>query len=391
MVTVTMAALRVAIIGGGIGGLSAATALLRKGMDVRVYEQAPALAEVGAGVGLYPNSLRLLKRWGFGAGLARYGAPVTDMRFCRSDGSVVTDMTAFISPEEPNIGIHRADLVTMLADALPAGVVRTGYRGTGFSQGDASAVVTFDNGERAEADVVVAADGIHSVLRHHVGPAAGPVFSGSVAYRGTIPADRVPEWPVGAWRAYMGKGKHFLAYPVRAGQLLNFVGFVPADDEMRESWSASGDPTVLAAEFTGWNPVVERILAAVDATFRWGLYDHPPLDRWSRGRLTLLGDAAHPMLPHLGQGVSQSIEDAAALAALLDGVGSADVTGTLARYESLRRDRTARIQGGARSNGALYDASDTDLRGRDEQVRTQTAELAWVYDYDAEAEAHAAR
>ena len=177
--------------------------------------------------------------------------------------------------------------------------------------------VTFANGAIAEGDVAIGADGIHSVLRPFVVPPSKPVFHGSVAYRGLVPHARVPHWPTDAWQMWLGPSKHFLAFPVRAGELVNYVGFVPADEEMKESWSAKGDPDALRAEFAGWDPRIEELLAQVDTTFKWALYDRDPSPAWTDGRLTLLGDAAHPMLPHLGQGANQSIEDGMALAIIL--------------------------------------------------------------------------
>ncbi|MGH2588545.1 MAG: FAD-dependent monooxygenase, partial [Dehalococcoidia bacterium] len=197
-------------------------------------------------------------------------------------------------------------------------------------------------------------------------------------------------WPAGAMRNWLSAGKHFLVYPVRAGQFLNYVGFVPTDEQMKESWSAPGDPAALAQEFAGWDPLVEAIIARVDTTFRWGLYDREPLPRWTRGRLTLLGDAAHPMLPHVGQGANQAIEDGVALAAVLCNAGRATVPEALLVYESVRRERTARVQRFARVNGARYDAGGGDLSTRNSQLAGQSRERAWIWDYDAEAEAAAA-
>jgi salicylate hydroxylase len=277
------------------------------------------------------------------------------------------------------MGVHRADLVAVLAAALPAEVVHTGRRCTQFIQHDGSAAVTFDTGEVVQADVVIAADGIHSVLQQYVVERTEPVFSGTVAYRGLVSATRVPDWPQ-CLVVWGGKGKHLLAFPVRAGQQINFVGFVPADTQMRESWSAPGDPATLRAEFASWNPQASRLLHQVDATFKWGLYDRNPLTRWTNGRLALLGDAAHSMLPHMGQGANQAIEDAMALATLLQGVSAADVPNVLMQYQGLRRDRTARIQQLSRSNGVGFDAGTTVRLVR-----------PWVQDYDVEADAVAVR
>jgi len=383
-------ALRVAIVGGGIGGVAAANALLRRGLDVRVYEQAPALTEVGAGVALQPNGVRMLQRLGFGAGIARWGARWVDPQFRYADGTFIAPMWP-PDPAEPIefYGMHRADLLQMLVDNLPSDIVKTGYRCVGFEQNGEQAVVFFANGERVEADVVVAADGIHSTLQPYVVAPAAPLPSGSVAYRGVIPAASV-SWPVGAMRNWLGAGKHFLVYPVRGGQLVNYVGFVPTDEQMQESWSAPGDPAALAQEFAGWDPLVEAIIAQVETTFRWGLYDREPLPAWTRGRLTLLGDAAHPMLPHVGQGANQAIEDGVALATVLSNADRTTAPQALLVYEAVRRERTGRVQRSARVNGVRYEASSDDLSSRDRQLAGQSRERAWIWDYDAEAEAAAA-
>src|SRR4051812_11243225 len=228
---------RVAIVGGGIGGLFAANALIAHGLQVSVYEQSSALGEVGAGFFLTPNSMRHLQRLGLGPAVEKVGALVGhESRYFRHDGAPIAPVQVTDSAGwNATFGMHRADLVTMLADALPAGVVQTGHRCTGFEQSTAKARVSFANGARAEADVVIAADGIHSELRPHVFPPSQPVFSGSVAYRGLVPHARVPHWPIDRWQMWLGQGRHFLAFPVRAGTLINYVGFLPADEQMKES------------------------------------------------------------------------------------------------------------------------------------------------------------
>jgi salicylate hydroxylase len=283
-------------------------------------------------------------------------------------------------------GMHRADLLQLLVEQLPAGVVHTGFRCSGFEQGENEAVLHFENGQSHEADVVVGADGIHSALQGHVVPPSRPTFSGSVAYRGVIEAKSV-EWPDGAMRNWLGSGKHFMAYPVRAGELLNYVGFVQTDEQMRESWSAPGDPAALAREFEGWDPTIGRIIANIESTFKWGLYDREPLPTWTNGRLTLLGDAAHPMLPHVGQGANQAIEDGIALATVLSQSDAASAPRALQVYEAVRREHTGRVQQRARTNGALYEAADADLSVRDDLVARQAESRAWIWTYDAEAEA----
>jgi salicylate hydroxylase len=376
-----MAPVRVAIVGGGIGGLTAALALRGVGAEADVYEQAPGLGEVGAGVAITPASQRVLRRLGVGDEVSRRGAPVAGVRLHHPDGSVVTrqDAGAARSP----LGLYRPDLVEILAAALPDGALHTGHRCVAVSQGDRSAHVTFDNGGAVEADAVVGADGIHSVVQGQVTQARPPVFSGRISYRGVLPAARMPGWErdeVGMWK---GNGKTFLTFPLRAGELRNFVGHVPADERMRESWSAPCDPADLAAEFSGWDARLGELFSGVETAFRWGLYDRDPLPRWTNGRLTLLGDAAHAMLPHLGQGANQAIEDAFALAILLRGVSADDLPGALVRYEQLRRERTDLIQQGSRVNGNRLEAGDP--------ARLARPGIGIDDGYDIEAEAEARR
>lgn len=371
---------KVAIVGAGIGGLATALALSRKGFDVQVYEQARKLGEVGAGVALGANSIRLLDRLGLQKRLADYGPRWTQWRFNDGGGRVLTEQEM----HGKVVGVYRPDLVGMLADGLPSGTVATGRRCVGFHQDADQAVVEFADGGRAHADLVVAADGIRSALQRHVVEPGDPVFSGSVAYRGVIPADRVPDYPATVSTMSMGEGRHFLVFTLRGGELINFVGFVPSDDEMRESWSAPGDPATLAREFADWDPKVRKIISHVDTTFRWGLYDREPLSQWSNGRLTLLGDAAHPMLPHMGQGANQSIEDAVALAAVLEGVDRHDFPNAVRRYESVRRDRAGQVQRNSRNGGLVYDSGDSPER--DEKLRGTVADLLWSLDYDVEIE-----
>jgi salicylate hydroxylase len=382
----------VAIVGGGIGGLFAANALIEQGLQVSVFEQAPALGEVGAGVYITPNSVRHLERIGLGAAVEKWGARVgVDSRYYRHDGTAIAPVQVTDSAGwNATFGMHRADMVDFLAAALPPGVVHTGHRGTGFEQIGDVGRVTFANGVTAEADVIIAADGIHSELRQFVVPPSRPVFSGTVAYRGLIESERVPEWPAGRWEMWLGPSKHFLTYPVRAGKLINYVGFVPADAEMKESWSAPGDPDALRQEFAGWDPRIGALLRQVDTTFRSALYDRDPLPTWTKGRLSLLGDAAHAMLPHLGQGANQSIEDGMALAMILSRADRNTAPAALLSYERLRRERVAQVQSGARKNGLRYDSAYSDLGLRDAEITAHAAFRRTLYDHDVVPEAQAA-
>jgi len=384
---------RVAIIGGGIGGLFAANALLAHVLEVSVYEQASELGEVGAGVFLTPNSVRHLQRVGLGPEVEKWGALIDEgSQYLRHDGSHIAPVqVSDASGWKAVYGMHRADYIDLLAGGLPDDAVHCGCKGVTFEQEGDVARVAFENGTTIEADVVIAADGIHSELRPYVYPPSEPVFSGMVGYRGLVHRDKLGDWPMDAWQMWAGPSKHFLVFPVRHGEMVNYVGFVPTDEEMKESWSAPGDPDVLRAEFEGWDPKIEFVLEQVDTTFRWALYDREPLPSWSKGRLTLLGDAAHPMLPHLGQGANQAIEDGMALAVILSQVGSASVPNALLAYEKLRRERVAEIQRGARENGLRVDSmlSWSNLEKRDAELAAHAEFRKHLYAYDVVPEAEA--
>lgn len=377
-----MARVRVVIVGGGIGGLAAALALRSAGAQADVYEQAPSLGEVGAGVAITPATQRVLRRLGVGDEVSRRGAPIDGVRLHRPDGSVVVTRQGAGASRSP-LGMYRPDLVEILSAALPEGALHTGHRCVTVSQDERSAHVTFDNGGRVEADVVVGADGIHSVVQGHVTEPRPPVFSGRISYRGVLPAARIPGWERDEAGMWNGNGKTFLTFPLRAGELRNFVGHVPADERMRESWSAPCDPADLAAEFSGWDAHLSELFSGVETAFRWGLYDRDPLPRWTNGRLTLLGDAAHAMLPHMGQGANQAIEDAMALATLIRGLSTDDLPDALVRYEQLRRERTTLIQQGSRANGNRLEAGDP--------ARLARPGMGIDDGYDVEAEAEALR
>ena len=378
--------LRAAVVGGGIAGLCAALSLRHRGIEAVVFERAAQLGEVGAGVMVYPNGLRQLERLGLGEALARCGGRIgPGSEYYRSDGAVVGPIvTTDSSGWNGMYGMHRADLLSILADALPPSVVRTGHRCTGVEQGDACATLRFDNGATFDADLVVAADGIHSTLQASVVEPAHPEYSGVRAYRGLLPSDRLPGWRPQAHQVWMGEGKHFMVFPVRSGALVNYVGFVPTADQTVESWSAVGDRDELAAAFAGWDPRVVDLLAQVESCFWWGLYDRAPLGAWVNRRVVLLGDAAHPMLPHLGQGANQAMEDGVALAVFLEGVGPDQVQEVLAGYTQFRRARTDVVQAEARRNGLRYDSRYADLAQRDREVVDLAAFRRSLYDYDVE-------
>jgi len=288
--------------------------------------------------------------------------------------------------------VHRADLIDTLASPFKPGSLTLSSRLAGVVDHGDEVELRFEGGTTIRARGLIGADGIHSVVRSGVVPPAPPVFSGMIAYRGLVPTVRLPDWPLSEATMFVGEGRHFLVFPVRRRTLLNFVAFVAADEETTESWSAPGDPARLAAEFVDWAEPVRRFIGEVTTTFTWGLYDREPLERWSRGRVTVAGDAAHAMLPHAGQGANQSIEDAAALAAVLEARSVEEVPAAFAEYELARRERASFVQLFARRLGLEYDNGGGDLAPKTGRPLADKAEVnAWIKNHEATSAARAVR
>jgi salicylate hydroxylase len=291
----------------------------------------------------------------------------------------------------PYYHVHRADLHGLLVSSLPEHTVRLKHRCTGLDAISHGIQVHFEDGEIDRFDVVIGADGIRSFVREALlGPKA-PRFSGLSAWRGLVPADRVADLhlPV-ASTAVLGPGRHVVHYYVSAGRLVNWVAVAPTESWTIESWTSRGELDEALADFDGWSPVVRQLMAQVGqaALFRWALYDRDPLPRWGDGRVTLLGDAAHPMLPFMAQGAAQAIEDAAVLARCLSRID--DPPAALRRYEGFRRDRTAEVQQAARQNAVLFHLSDgAEQQSRDARLGAQSGSQAphrnaWVFEYDVD-------
>jgi salicylate hydroxylase len=384
----------VGVVGGGIGGLSAALSLLDAGFDVQVYEQASTLGEVGAGVQVSPNASRILHRLGLAEELARTGVKPLGWHQRRWDDGRTLLRTPLAEPLEaafgfPHYQLHRADLLSALAGAVPAERVHLGHRLVGVvSRGD-HVQARFANGARVEVDVLVGADGIHSAVRGELFGPEQPRFTGCIAYRGLVPADRLHDLELEVTaQVWMGPGRHFVHYFVSDRRLVNFVAIVEQDTWTRESWTDRGDLADALAAFEGWHPQVRTILGAVDETFVWALFDRTPLERWSAGRVTLLGDACHAMLPFMAQGAAQAIEDGATLAACLAQAGS-DIPGALRRYQRLRIPRTSRLQAMSADNKERFHLPDgPQQRARDAQMAAGSTDwsfdaVAWIYQHDA--------
>jgi salicylate hydroxylase len=385
----------VAIIGGGIGGLTAALSLLQAGFDVRVYEQAKALGEVGAGINIGPNASRILLRLGIADDLERTGVrPVTfDQR--RWDNGRFLLRSPLGEQVEAAFGapyytLHRSDLHRALAGAIPAGCVHLAHRFTHLEDCGDHVEAHFDNAASISADALIGADGIHSRVRHALFGPEKPHFTGCVAHRGLVPSDRLThldlEFTTQIW---MGPGRHFVHYFVSAGTLVNFVAITEEHSWLRESWVDRGEVADVLAAFRGWHNQVLSIAGSADETYKWGLFDRAPLSRWSLGRVSLLGDACHPMLPFMGQGAAQAIEDAATLKGCLLKFGS-DIPAALKLYEQLRLPRASRLQGMSETNKSRFHLPDgPKQQERDAAMSSgatdwSLAAIAWLYEHDAE-------
>ncbi|MBO0806643.1 MAG: FAD-dependent monooxygenase, partial [Nocardiopsaceae bacterium] len=332
---------RVAIIGGGIGGLSAALALRQAGAEVAVYEATAELREIGAGVALHPNAIRVLRALGLEEGV-RKAAGTSRWAITRNGktGRVISATSR--ERQAASFGttgatLHRADLLDVLAGALPAGTVTLGKRCQSVTQEGRASVARFTDGTEAEADVVVGADGIHSAVRGALFGPGDPRFTGKVCYRSVVRAAEVAGQPPDAANAqWLGPHGTVVLYPLRGIELINVVAHYDDEHYRHESWITECDRDEVLRCYAGWHPSLLRVFAAGEVWYKWALYDRDPIPRWTRGRVTLLGDAAHPMLPYLGQGACQALEDSAVLATALK-AEAADPEAALARYERTRR------------------------------------------------------
>jgi len=403
--------LRIAIVGGGLGGLAAALFLRQAGHDATVYEQAPVLREVGAGLVVPPNMVRALARLGLAHELQAFAVRLeAAWEFRRWQDARVLFMQPMGEACERLYGAacyvaHRADLLALLQRALPAAQLRLDHRCVGVRPVDDEVHLTFTHrgapgSTEVRADAVIGADGIHSAVAEAVaqadapsstasseaGEASAPRFSGLCAFRFLVPRERAPAMALRPVQTlWLGPGRHLVQYPISGGRLVNVVAIVPAGDWRTESWTAEGRVEDVAAEFTGWHADVQALIASATETKRWALYDRHPLERWTHGRVSLLGDAAHAMLPFFAQGAAQAIEDAEALAASLQGSDRATLPQALQRYEALRRPRASEVQRMSRGREVRNHLPDgPDQRQRDVELAQgdPLRQSAWLYGHD---------
>jgi salicylate hydroxylase len=388
----------IAIIGGGIGGLAAAAFLYRAGLRATVYEQASQLREVGAGVVVAPNAARLLRALGVLDAFAERAVPLeTGWEFRRwQDGSVLSAEDLATKCErlygERTYTAHRADLLDAVRRAVPATSVRLGQRcvavDTDGPRHTSRHILRFADGETAAADVVIGADGIHSMVRAALTEPVPPAYSGLCAFRALVPAADAPEFARRpAQVLWVGPDHHLVHYPVSAGKFVNLVAFAPAGDYTTESWTATATVDELLAEFAGWDERLVALISAAGTPGRWALLDRAPLTGWSTGTVTLLGDAAHPMFPFFAQGAAQAIEDAAVLARCLAAAPD-DPAAALRRYESLRIPRTTRLQEVSHARAHVNHLPDgPEQLARDASFKDvdPLAASGWIYAHDADA------
>jgi salicylate hydroxylase len=396
--------LRVAIVGGGLGGLAAALALHQAGIEATVIEMAGARREAGAGIVVPPNMVRVLARLGLADALPRFAVRLeAAWEFRRWEDGRVLFVQEMGEACVQHYGVpcyvaHRADLLALLQDALPPAVVQLGLRCHAMAQDEhgVELVVAGADGRetRVHADAAIGADGIHSVLNPLVAQPHAARFSGLGAFRCLVPAAAAPP---GALRPvqtlWLGPGRHFVHYPVSAGRLVNVVAIVPAGDWRTESWTAEGAVADMRREFEGWDPRLLQLVDAATETRRWALYDRTPLAGWVKGRVALLGDAAHAMLPFFAQGAAQALEDALVLAACLRGVASAALPAALQRYDAIRRPRASRVQLMSRGREIRNHLPDgPEQRSRDAELArgNPLADSAWLYGHDLDADLLAA-
>lgn len=365
----------IAIVGAGMGGLAAAGTLRLAGMNVQVYEQAPQFERIGAGIQMMPNSMKVLRRIGIEDRLRRVSfQPYSHLNREWDTGKVIRELPM---PESlfgaPYLCMHRADLHEALASVVPDGIVHLNKKLAGLDQQGGQVTLTFADGTRAQADAVVGADGVHSVVRDIIIGPDTPLHKGRIAYRAVFPSALLKDPDVvGRSRTkWWGLDRHIVIYYTTADRSqVYFVTSVPEPAEWltRESWSAKGDVQELRKAYEGFHPEVRAVLDACPDCHKWAILEREPLPRWSDGRVVLLGDACHPMTPYMAQGAATSIEDAAILARCLEAVDGQDIEAAFKRYEAHRKPRTSRIQ--------AISSANTWMKGGD-------GDTFWLYGYDA--------
>jgi salicylate hydroxylase/6-hydroxynicotinate 3-monooxygenase len=363
----------IAIVGGGIGGLTAAASLTRLGFNAEVYEQAEQFAPIGAGIQLTANAMKALGGLGLSEPLRGEGFVPAAFHSRDWDTANVTNVLIMGKSLEqrygaPDLMIHRARLHSALAALVPYDRIHFGKRLVAIEQHESSPTLAFADGSRVEAALVVGADGIHSVVREALFGAEKPHFTGRVAYRSVYSTSRLNGISIDERTKWWGPNRHVVHYFTTSSRdEIYFIAVTPEPDFQVESWSLRGDHNTLLAAFAGFHPTVRAILSAAPDVRKWALVERDPMPFWSKNGIVLIGDACHPMTPYMAQGAASAIEDAVVLARCLDYAGCNEVSKALAVYTASRKARTDRMQLTNRENTWLREKTDTD----------------WVYEYDA--------
>lgn len=387
---------RIAVVGAGIGGLTLAIALRRYGIGVDVYEQTAELREVGAAVALSANATRFFEQFGLGSQLAAHGSDVAaliyrDGRTGRLIGRHEVGPAYRERFGAPYVGIHRADLQAALSAAAGLDHIHLRKRLVDIDDRGARAVLRFDDGSSADADLVIGADGARSFVRSWMLGYDDALYSGCSGFRGIVPVERVPGLPdPAALQFWMGPGGHLLHYPMGGGHINFLLVERHPTPWPRRDWIMPAAEGEQLRHFAQWHPAVVEMITAVSISNRWGLFHRPPLGRWTKGRITLLGDAAHQLAPHHGQGANQSVEDAIVLAACLRDAGSSPPATALERYERLRRGRTRKVQYASISVADILHLPDGDSadhrNARLASFDGALHHLGWIHEFDASAQ-----
>ena len=352
--------MKVLIAGGGIGGLTAALCCLHFGHEVTVFEQADALGDVGAGIQLSPNAMKVFEALGLADFIAEtaFRPEAIEARMGESGRYIFTIPLAQEAVKlwgSSYLHIHRADYIGALEKALferAPEALRLGSTVTEFQQQDTGVVLTLKDGTEYAGDILIAADGLKSTIRERLLGVDAPRFTGNVAWRAVVPTERLrSHTPNPTACAWFGRRRHAVTYRLRRGELVNFVGVVERDDWTKEGWTQKGQVEDALRDFEGWHPAITQLIEAIepDSLFRWALYDRRPLTKWSDGRVVLLGDAAHPMLPFLAQGAAMAVEDSWVLAREISQTGR-DSRDSLESYQNLRLKRTSKVQAASKAN-----------------------------------------
>ncbi|WP_250516364.1 FAD-dependent monooxygenase [Caballeronia sp. INDeC2] len=388
--------LRVGVIGGGIGGVALTGALAQQGIEVRLFERASVFGDVGAGIQMTPNAVKVLQALGIGDALrdVAFVPQAIVGRNWETSRENFRIPLASTCPElygAPFYHVHRADLHRILTTLVSADAARLSTSCIDVRQEKDAAVAVFDDGSEFEADLIVGADGVRSIARSKLFGEEAPRFTGNMCFRAVVPFDETPAFVSPDSSFWLGPHAHVVTYYVRGGAAVNIVAVAETQSWVEESWNAKSSREELLAAFEGWHPNLQRLFERAESVFKWGLFDRDPMRTWSRGNVTLLGDAAHPMLPFLSQGAAMAIEDGYVLAQSLAAHGK-DIGNALRDYEAERLPRTSRVQLESRERGRTYHLPSAFAQRKRDLIykfksylnpQASGIQANWVYAYNA--------